>query len=376
MIDNTQDPPDDEINGVNESEEAHDVESDADDNNKENLVFTAAEDFKLENISSQKLEQEAIDALFEKPAAEEKPKKALHGIAAILESGQIYSERFPILDVVYDRLVRLLSTTLRNFTGDNVEVSCSRMMTTRFGDYLNGIALPAILSVFRAVEWDNHGVLVLDNKIIYAIIDVLLGSRAKGIASNLKFDGRPNTAIERSLVEKLTTVILKDFSEAFAPITPIEFRYERLETNPRFAAVALEKNAVLLVTFHIEMDDRKGNFDIILPYATIEPVREILLQNFMGEKFGRDNIWEGHLADRLWDAELNIDASLPPEEISLGEILAWQEGSQIVLSSTMQSPIHLKSEGYELMIGRLGQKNGHVAVKINEILLGKSGEIS
>lgn len=376
MDDNTQDPPIDESNGINESEETKEVESDIVDNNKDYEATVTAEDFKLENVVEQSLEQEAIDALFAKPEVKAAQKKELHGLAAILESGQIYSERFPILDVVYDRLVRLLSTTLRNFTGDNVEVSCSRMMTTRFGEYLNGIPLPAMLGVFQAVEWDNHGVLVLDNKIIYAIIDVLLGSRGKRVVSNLKFDGRPNTAIERSLVEKLTTVILNDFSEAFAPITPIEFRYERLETNPRFAAVALEKNAVLLVTFHIEMEDRKGHFDIILPYATIEPVREILLQNFMGEKFGRDNIWEGHLADRLWDAELNIDASLPPEEFSLGEILEWKEGSQIVLSSTMQSPIHLKSAGYELMIGRLGQKNGRVAVKVNEILFGKSGEIS
>jgi flagellar motor switch protein FliM len=376
MDDNTQDPPAEEINGVNESDKTNEVASDAVENNIENQPTLAAEEFNLENLSAKNLEQEDVDALFEKPAVEEKSKKALHGLAAILESGQIYSERFPMLDVLYDRLVRLLSTTLRNFTGDNVEVSCSRMMTTRFGDYLNEIPLPAILSVFQAVEWDNHGVLVLDNKIIYAIIDVLLGSRGKGVASNLKFDGRPNTAIERSLVEKLTTVILNDFSEAFAPITPIEFKYERLETNPRFAAVALEKNAVLLVTFHIEMEDRKGHFDIVLPYATIEPVREILLQNFMGEKFGRDNIWEGHLADRLWDAELNIDASLPPEEFSLGEILDWQEGSQIILSSTMQSPIHLKIAGYELMVGRLGQKNGHVAVKVNEILFGKFGEIS
>jgi flagellar motor switch protein FliM len=250
-------------------------------------------------------------------------------------------------------------------------------MTTRFGDYLNSIQLPAMLGVFQAVQWDNQGVIVLDSQMIYSMIDVLLGGRGKGFVqtNSARFDGRANTAIERSLIERLINVILRDFSESFEPVTPIEFRYERLETNPRFAAVALEKNGVLLVTVNLEMEDRKGNFDIVLPYATIEPVRDILLQNFMGEKFGRDNIWEGHLADRIWDAELILDASLPAEEFSLGDVLNWQEGSQIVLSSTMQSPIHLKSAGYELMIGRLGQKNGFVAVKVNEILFGKNGEV-
>lgn len=371
MDDTTQDPPVDEnsSNGTN-------VNSDT--INESEITTDEQEEVSTAQAISDGYQEKKAASESGKKNVKDNNKKPPQGLAAILESGQIYSERFPILDVVYDRLVRLLSTTLRNFTGDNVDVSCSRIMTTRFGDYLNSIEPPAMLGVFQAVEWDNQGVLVLDGQMIYSMIDVLLGGRGKGVVhnSNTRFDGRTNTAIERSLIEKLITVILRDFSESFEPITPVEFRYERLETNPRFAAVALEKNGVLLVTVNLEMEDRKGHFDIVLPYATIEPVREILLQNFMGEKFGRDNIWEGHLADRIWEADLVIDASLPAEEFSLGDILNWQEGSQIVLSSTMQSPIHLKSAGYELMIGRLGQKNGFVAVKVNEILFGKNGEVS
>jgi len=45
------------------------------------------------------------------------------------------------------------------------------------------------------------------------------------------------------------------------------------------------------------MEDRGGRLELLLPYATLEPVRELLLQQFMGEKFGRDSIWETHLAE-------------------------------------------------------------------------------
>ena len=37
------------------------------------------------------------------------------------------------------------------------------------------------------------------------------------------------------------------------------------------------------------MEDRGGRLELLLPYATLEPVRELLLQMFMGEKFGRDS---------------------------------------------------------------------------------------
>lgn len=99
------------------------------------------------------------------------------GIEAIIDSGMVSYERLPMLEVVYDRLVRMMSTSLRNFTSDNVEVSLDNITSIRFGDYLNSIPLPAMLSVFKAEEWDNYGLITVDSSLIYSIVDVLLGGR-------------------------------------------------------------------------------------------------------------------------------------------------------------------------------------------------------
>src|SRR5580698_10243399 len=40
----------------------------------------------------------------------------------IISSGLVSYERLPMLEIVFDRLVRIMSTSLRNFTSDNVEV--------------------------------------------------------------------------------------------------------------------------------------------------------------------------------------------------------------------------------------------------------------
>src|SRR5262250_1876204 len=49
------------------------------------------------------------------------------GIRAIIDSALVSYERLPMLEVVFDRLVRLMTTSLRNFTSDNVEVSLDRI---------------------------------------------------------------------------------------------------------------------------------------------------------------------------------------------------------------------------------------------------------
>src|SRR3546814_2688471 len=118
------------------------------------------------------------------------------------------------------------------------------------------------------------------------------------------FEGRPYTTIERNLVERLVHVVLSDLSAAFDPLSPVNFRFDRLETNPRFATIVRPGNAAMLAKLRIDMEDRGGRLELLIPYATLEPVRELLLQMFMGEKFGRDSIWENPLRSEEHTSEL------------------------------------------------------------------------
>src|SRR5438132_1114232 len=241
------------------------------------------------------------------------------GIRAIIDSAMVSYERLPMLEIVFDRLVRLMTTSLRNFTSDNVEVSLDRITSVRFGDYMNSIALPAVLCVFKAEEWENFGLATVDSSLIYSMIDVLLGGR-RGQTS-LRIEGRPYTTIETNLVKRLVEVVLADAEHAFRPLSPVTFNIDRLETNPRFAAISRPANAAILVRLRIDMEDRGGNIELLLPYATIEPIRPVLLQMFMGEKFGRDPIWEGHFATEVAQAEISVDAVLYEADIPLKQLM-------------------------------------------------------
>ncbi len=59
------------------------------------------------------------------------------GIRAIVDSGTVSYERLPMLEIIFERMVRHLSTSLRNFFNDNVEVTLDAIRSVRFGDYVN-----------------------------------------------------------------------------------------------------------------------------------------------------------------------------------------------------------------------------------------------
>lgn len=285
------------------------------------------------------------------------------GIERIISAGLIAYERLPMLEIVFDRLVRLMSTTLRNFTSDNVEISIDAMTSLRFGDYLNSIPLPAMLAVFKAEQWDNYGLIVVDSSLIYSIVDVLLGGR-RGTAA-MRIEGRPYTTIERTLVERLITVVLGDLRAAFEPLCPVDFRFDRLEVNPRFAAISRLSNAAVLSRLRVDMEDRGGRIDIMLPYATLEPVRELLLQQFMGERFGRDSIWETHLAEELRQTDVSLDVVLDEQTMLLSQVLRLNVGDRIILSSPPGAPVRLRCGDVALFAGQLGRRENRLAVRID-----------
>jgi flagellar motor switch protein FliM len=180
----------------------------------------------------------------------------------------------------------------------------------------------------------------------------------------MRVEGRPYTTIERVLVTRLVEVILLDARKAFDPLTQVDFELDRIETNPRFAAIAQPANAAILVKLRIDMEDRGGRCELLLPYATLEPIRKMLLQNFMGEKFGRDNIWEGHLATELWSAPTTLRVVLDEFKQPLGRMMNLAVGDTLVMNATPDSKAHLMCGDIHLTTGQVGRIGQKVAMRI------------
>jgi flagellar motor switch protein FliM len=321
--------------------------------------------------SDRVLAQDEIDSLLGFDGEDDEG-GATTGIQALINSGLVAYERLPMLDIIFDRYVRMMSTSLRNFTSDNFEVSIDSMTSIRFGDYLNSIPLPAMLAVFKAEEWDNHGLITIDSNLIYSVVDALLGGR-RGTAP-MRIEGRPYTTIEHTLVGEMLEVMLNDLNDAFEPLSKVTFSLDRLETNPRFATIAQPSNAALLIKMRADMEDRGGKMELVLPYATVEPIRELLLQRYMGEKFGRDSIWEEHLAKELFLTEVPVEAVLDEQIMTLGEAMGMEVGQTLMLDTDPEGDILLRCGGIPMLKGKVGKAGRYVAVKVEEVLEVRGGK--
>lgn len=311
-------------------------------------------------------DQADIDALFgfDDGAAVQKS-----GLRAVLESKVISHERLPMLEVVCDRMVRTFTTSMRNLTSDAIEVTLEEITSIRFGDFMNRVLLPAMICVFEAKEWENYGVVTVESSLIYAVVDALLGGRKGNELPRI--EGRAFTTIETRLVAKMVTLALSDLAEAFEPISPVTMELQRTETSPRFAAIAGPSNICSVATFAVDMEGRGGRFSVLLPYATLEPVRAKLMQRFMGEKLGRDRMWEGHMAAEIGQTEVMVDVVLGERQLALRDVRNLQVGQTLALPVGPDDPLQLQCGGVALGRAQIGRRSNNIAIRVlNDIAKG------
>jgi len=307
------------------------------------------------------MNQEEIDAMLGFSAGDD-GKGGRNGIQAIVDSGSVTYERLPMLEIIFERLVRLLSTSLRNLFSDNVEVTLEGIRSVRFGDYINSISLPAMLAVFKAEEWDNFGLVTIESALTYSVLDTMLGGKRGQAAARV--DGRPFTSIEMSLLRRVIGVVLGDAEAAFRPLSPVTFKVDRIESNPRFVSISRPANAAIRVELRFDMEGRGGSLHLLLPYATIEPIRELLLESFMGEKLGRDPIWENHLATEVWQADVAVKCILHQCTMPLKRVMKLEIGDTLMFDARPDSVASLRCGDFIVSEGRIGRVDDKIAVQV------------
>lgn len=226
--------------------------------------------------------------------------------------------------------------------------------------------MPAILSVFKALEWENLAIITYNGSIVYSMVDVLFGGRKSN--RPIRIEGRPYTSIEQNIVRQITEIILIDMGAAFDPLSPATFQFERIETNPRFATIAHPSDTVVLLQLRIDMEERGGNIEIMFPLVTLEPIKKLLTQTFMGESFGKDSAWELHLGKEIYNTVVEVQAILGKKKTLMKNVMKLKVGDTIILDNKAHEDIDLLCKGIRVLKGKVGKIDDDVAVAISQLI--------
>lgn len=274
---------------------------------------------------------------------------------------RIVRGRMPTLEMLNDRFARYLRISLFNLLRRSAEISVSEQQTLKFSEYVHSLFVPANLNLVRVKPLRGTALVALDPKLVFTLVDNFFGGDGRFHA---KIEGREFTLTEMRVIQMLLKHIFRDLREAWMPVAKLEFEYVNSEVNPQFANIVSPSEVVVVMRFHIELDKGGGDLHVTMPYAMLEPLRELLMAGMQSDRVEFDERWTAALREEMKEARVELACNLAETEIALGDLMRLNVGD--VISVDLGGTVVAKVEGVPMFRCQYGVHQGSHAIKIVE----------
>ena len=215
--------------------------------------------------------------------------------------------RLPQLDVIYEKFMRTFRVSLSSALRKVTSLNHASTDFLKFGEFVNTLPIPTCVSVIKLGDLRGSALLVIDSKLAYSLVDSFLG----GDERPYKVEGKDFTPIEVSIIKKVVDLAIQDLEQAWDSIYPIKCTFLRTEVNPQFVGIVPPSDVVIASTFDVELENTHGSIILVIPYSTIEPIKQKLSTGFQIESDKRDKkIWSSVIKDQILNTHLNIKVDL------------------------------------------------------------------
>ncbi len=273
---------------------------------------------------------------------------------------RIVRGRMPTLEMINERFARLFRVSLYNLLRRSPEISVSPVSIKKFSEYVHTLHVPTNLNLVKINPFRGSALIVLDPKLVFAVVDNFFG----GTGRHAKIEGREFTATEQRIIHMMLRNVFADLHEAWSHIAPIEVEFLQSEINPHFANIVSPSEIVVITSFHVELDGGGGELHITMPYAMIEPLREVLDSGMASDRVEKDDRWNVCLREEIEDAEVELTTLLGRTSVTLAELVNLKPGD--ILSCDFSGKVLVLAEDVPMFRGSFGLSRGQQAIKFEE----------
>jgi flagellar motor switch protein FliM len=324
-------------------------------------------------MSQQILSQDEVDALLQGITGESQSLESETELAPdsnvraydLSSQERLVRGRMPALEIVNERFARDLRIGLFNLIRRNPEISIAGNKVQKYNAFLRDIVVPNNFNIVAIKPLRGSGLVVCDSAIIFAAIDALFGGNGK---FHTRIEGRDFSPTEHRVIMRVLEVIMAEYRKAWSTIYPIELEYQRSEMQPQFANIATPSEMVLSSSFRLELGDATGSIHVCIPYATLEPIRDLLYSSTQSDGGEPDRRWVNLLKTQIQDAEVEMVAELGTAPATVEQLLSFKPGDFIELD--IDPLIQAKVNGVPVFDCQYGMNNGRYALRIERLLTG------
>lgn len=274
---------------------------------------------------------------------------------------RIIRGRMPTLEIIFEKFVRLfrvsISTALRKIA--TINVSSTDLL--KFGEFINTLPMPSCMNILKFGNLRGHAILVIESKLAYALVDSFFGGTDRPFT---KIEGKDFTLIELSIIRKVVMLIIEDLERAWSTVHQLNLSYSRAEVNPQFIGVVPQSDVIVATTFEVELENASGIITLVIPYASLEPIKGKLSATFQGEQLEAESNWTTRIKKQLLSTEAIVKVNLGDARVTLEEVLNLDKDDIIILGQDSNAPLPVLVEEVAKYRAIYGAYKGRKAIQI------------
>ena len=273
---------------------------------------------------------------------------------------RIVRGRMPTLEMINERFARYTRISMFNMLRRSADVAVGGVQVMKFGEYVHSLYVPTSLNLVKIKPLRGTALFILDAKLVFKLVDNFFG----GDGRHAKIEGREFTPTELRVVRMVLEQAFVDLKEAWQAIMEVNFEYINSEVNPAMANIVGPSEAIVVSTFHIELDGGGGDLHVTMPYSMIEPVREMLDAGFQSDLDDQDERWINALRQDVLDVDVPIGATVARRQLRLRDILHMQPGD--IIPVEMPDDMIMRANGVPAFKVKMGSHKGNLALQVIE----------
>lgn len=316
------------------------------------------------------LSQAEIDALLNGDNTGDEPETVVGGKESEVKpydpntQRRVVRERLQALEIINERFARQFRMGLFNLLRRSPDITVGPIKIQPYHEFARNLPVPTNLNLLHLNPLRGTSLMAFSPGLVFMAVDNLFGGDGR---FPTKADGREFTPTEQRVIHRMLSMAREAYEFAWSSIYKIKTEYIRSEIQVKFTNITSSPNDVVVTTpFSVEIGSHRGEFNICIPFSTIEPLRELLSNPPMDNSRHEDSHWRGLLASQMRETELELTARFADIGTRLSSVMQMKKGDIIALDK--QEFIEASVGGVPVFTARYGAVNNQYALKVEQMI--------
>jgi flagellar motor switch protein FliM len=316
------------------------------------------------NTVARQLSQQEIDAVFQKATGQTADPAKQAVVFDFRRPDRIAKSQLRAIHMLHENFVRSLASSLAAYLRSYVTVNLISVEQLSYGEFIEGLPSPSCLVSTSLRPYDGTALMELNPSLVFPLIEIVLGGKSGHTSISPQ---REITEIEQTLLDTLFRIILNDLKDAWKSVTLIDFKLEKIATEPQMLQILSPTEAVVAVGIEIRVGENSGTLNIAIPSINIKMIGQKFDQQWNLRKSEPTEAEQQRVLNLIRDAETTLEAQVQGCRVSVRDLLAIESGDVLRLDHPRDQLVDCSVNEVMKFKGRLVKSNNKKAFVVESM---------